>query len=677
MPEYCQYVVFIDIGQGNVPFIFRCMRCVIGHDFLHILVRNPHFGLDILLAQSPQVCFDDPVNGQYFSDRIMNAHLSKKTFGHQHLLPKLPVPGLDETCDRFIEWVRPLLTEQEFHKTKRIVEEFRQPGGVGEKLQNRLIQWYQNADIPNWLEPFWDRKYLMSRTPLPINVNFGTVCHENPLTGEVPQIKRSAVLIYLALRFKSLIDHEALEVDRDKQGPLCMGQFKKLFSTTRIPRQDIDLLRCPVSRTNPTSPSEKHIVVLHSGHFFSLEVLENSGGIRSIGELEAELENIMALGAEKVTDDQAVALLTTMNRDDWAAAREALLHIHPRNKNTLEIIESALFFLCLDDFSPTTLDDRFRAVLHGDGKNRWFDKSFQFIVGQNGKFALNGEHSGLDGYPVHRLIRFVYDEEASLSNLEKHKGPNPECRARKLAFQLDDRMRHTILKTAREFSEAIEHTLTRVVVFREFGKDRIKSYKISPNAFVQLALQVAMYRLFGKCKSVYEVASTRRFQNGRTETLRTVSTESLQFIKDMLSTACEVETKADSLRKAADKHVARMKACMAGKGVERHLFGLYSIYERFGNDIDICSEPEIFGDAGWLTLRHDTLSTTSNLDPHGVVLSRFGPVVDDGFGICYTTTSDRITITLTSKSSMEDALEHFAVDLKRALMQMSTLMHSG
>jgi len=605
----------------------------------------------------------------------MNAQLSEKTFGYQHLLPKLPVPGLDETCDKFIEWVQPLLTESELTNTIKIVEEFRKQGGDGEKLQNKLNEWHQKTDSPNWLEPFWNRKYLMSRTAIPINVNFCTVCDENPSVNELPQVKRSAVLIYLTLRFKSLIDNEKLEVDKDKYGPLCMMQFKILFSTTRIPRRDIDLLRCPISRNNPTSPSEKHIVVLHSGHIFTLDVLKDSGELRSIGEIEAELERILALGAEKVRDDEAIALLTTMNRDEWADAREALFQIHPRNKSLLETIESALFALCLDDFSPVTLDDRFRAVLHGDGKNRWYDKSFQFIVGKNGKFAVNGEHSGLDGYPVHRLIRFIYDESASLQNLEKLNGAKSECHSRRLEFHLDDRMRHIILKASKDFNRSIENTFTKVIAFREFGKDHIKSFKISPDAFVQLALQIALYKLFGKCKSIYEVASTRRFQNGRTETLRSASAESHQFIKDMLSFACEAETKTESLRKAAGKHVARMKACMAGKGVERHLFGLLSIYERFGNDIGIFSEPEIFRDIGWLTLRHDTLSTTSNPDPHGVVLSGFGPVVDDGFGICYTTTNDRITITITSKSFMKDSLEQFSENLKRAVMEMSALMH--
>ena len=235
-------------------------------------------------------------------------------------------------------------------------------------------------------------------------------------------------------------------------------------------------------------------------------------------------------------------------------------------------------------------------------------------------------------------------------------------------------MRRIIAKAANDFQRAMENTSTTVLAFGEFGKELIKSFKISPDAFVQLALQVAMVRLFGRCKSVYEVASTRKFRNGRTETLRSVSAESHRFVKDMLSADRDAAAKADSLRKAAGKHVARMKECMAGKGVERHLFGLLSIYERFGKDIGISSEPAIYRDIGWQTLRHDTLSTTSNPDPHGVVLSGFGPVVEDGFGICYTTTGDRITITVTSKSFRKDSMEQFTVDLEKALVEMAALL---
>jgi len=434
------------------------------------------------------------------------------------------------------------------------------------------------------------------------------------------------------------------------------------------------VLRSPISPNNPTSAHEKHIVVLHKGHIFSLDVFKDTGEPRSIGELEAELERILVLSYEKVRDDEAVALLTTMNRDEWADAREILLNIHPRNYVLMETLESALFVLCLDDFSPKNLEDRFGSVLYGDGQNRWFDKSFQFIVGKNGKFAVNGEHSGLDGYPVHRLIRYIYDESGYLKNLENSDYTEPGYKSRKLEFQLNDNIRDIILTAAKAFKRSIENTSSRIIEFRKFGKNFIKSLRISPDAFVQLALQVALYKLLGRCISIYEVASTRRFENGRTETLRSVSTESKTFIKEILSPGSEVKTTANSLRKAASKHVERMQSCMAGKGVERHLFGLLSIYEQFGKDIGIISEPEIFSDIGWLKLRHDTLSSTSNPDPHGVVLSGFGPVVNDGFGVCYTTTSDRIIITLTSRSTMRESLEQFATNLESALLEMAALL---
>jgi len=68
------------------------------------------------------------------------------------------------------------------------------------------------------------------------------------------------------------------------------------------------------------------------------------------------------------------------------------------------------------------------------------------------------------------------------------------------------------------------------------------------------------------------------------------------------------------------------------------------------------------------------LSTTSNPDATGVVLSGFGPVVDDGFGVCYTIIEDRITITLTSKGAKEKLLETFASNLNGALLDMAALM---
>lgn len=602
---------------------------------------------------------------------------SNKTFGSQHLLPRLPVPALDETCDRYIRWLAPLLTEAEWRRTRTIVDEFRKKGGVGESLQAKLVEWSENPGLANWLEPFWDDKYLASRLPLPVNVNFATVCDENPRAADLSQIKRSALITALALRFKHLIDTGALEVDRHMDGPLCMMQFKKLFATTRIPKRDKDSLRSSCTENDTASPAGSHILVLNKGRLFTLKSHTDSGSRKSIGEIERDLETILSMGNEPALEGSALGILTAMDRNGWADAREMLYRSHPQNIASLNAIETGLFALCLDDSHPISLEERFRDILHGDGKNRWFDKSFQFIVAKNGEFGVNGEHSGLDGYPVHRLIKFIYDESGHSTLMGTDNGKRSASRPERLEFYLNDSLKEIIAHAETRFDALKNDTLSRVFEYTAFGKGLIKSFKVSPDAFIQLALQLAQYQLFGKCKSTYESASTRQFLHGRTETLRPVSSESLQFIQNMLSTTCDHSTRKMSLTMAAQKHVARMKGCMAGKGVERHLFGLLSIYERFGKDLGILSEPEIFKDSGWHTLRHDTFSTTSNPDPHGVVLSGFGPAVDDGFGICYTIIEDRITFTITGRSGMRKELEQFIVNLTQAFSEMSRVMQAS
>jgi Choline/Carnitine o-acyltransferase len=51
-------------------------------------------------------------------------------------------------------------------------------------------------------------------------------------------------------------------------------------------------------------------------------------------------------------------------------------------------IESAAFVLCLDSCSPVTRDEVARELWHGDGTNRWYDKSVQIVVFANGKAGM-------------------------------------------------------------------------------------------------------------------------------------------------------------------------------------------------------------------------------------------------------------------------------------------------
>lgn len=71
---------------------------------------------------------------------------STKTYSKQNDLPRLPIPSLDDTLDRFPKALEALQTPEEHEATKRLVEEFRK--GDGPKLQQMLLE-YDKSVAPN------------------------------------------------------------------------------------------------------------------------------------------------------------------------------------------------------------------------------------------------------------------------------------------------------------------------------------------------------------------------------------------------------------------------------------------------------------------------------------------------------------------------------------------------
>ncbi len=60
----------------------------------------------------------------------------------------MPIPQLTNSLDNFLKAVKPLLDENEYEKTKSIINEFSKKDGQGEKLQNLLEERAKKTD--NW-----------------------------------------------------------------------------------------------------------------------------------------------------------------------------------------------------------------------------------------------------------------------------------------------------------------------------------------------------------------------------------------------------------------------------------------------------------------------------------------------------------------------------------------------
>lgn len=69
--------------------------------------------------------------------------------------------------------------------------------------------------------------------------------------------------------------------------------------------------------------------------------------------------------------------------------------------------------------------------------------------------------------------------------------------------------------------------------FQGYGSNYIKKAGFSPDAYVQMAIQLATYRLWGQQGATYEATQMRPFLHGRTETTRSVSPASAAFVKTM------------------------------------------------------------------------------------------------------------------------------------------------
>lgn len=330
---------------------------------------------------------------------------------HQQGLPRLPVPPLQQTCERYITALEPILEEDELKHTQDLVQEFKKAGGVGEKLQKGLEK--RAAKTENWLSAWWVQlAYLEYRLPVVVHSSPGLVLPRMNFNDKQGQIRFAAKLIAGVLDFKMMIDNETLPVEYLGGKPLCMNQYYEVLSSCRIPGVKRDLI---VNHAK-SSPPPKHIVVAHNFQFFVLDVYNSDGTPLTVDQLCVQLEKICSASAQPSVEP--VGILTTQHRDSWGKAYINLTK-DKTNKESVSAIQRSIFTLCLDGARPGVSDESYRScaavqMLHGGGPqlnsgNRWFDKTLQFIIGEDGTCGANYEHAPAEGPPIVALIDHVVE----------------------------------------------------------------------------------------------------------------------------------------------------------------------------------------------------------------------------------------------------------------------------
>uniref|UniRef100_A0AAR2K351 Choline/carnitine acyltransferase domain-containing protein n=1 Tax=Pygocentrus nattereri TaxID=42514 RepID=A0AAR2K351_PYGNA len=577
-------------------------------------------------------------------------------------LPKLPVPPLKQTCDRYLAALEPIVDSEMLKNTQELVKEFQAQGGVGDRLQKGLEHRSRKTD--NWVGCSMDR------------FNFPKVeqlnCHIQFCITTSPVLDLSFGFVVSTLQVCVLCCSETLPIEYLGGKMLCMNQYYQVLCSCRIPGIKSDSVVNYALNKRPPS----HITVVHNYQFFVLDVYNSDGTTLTVDQLYIQLEKIWNSSLQ--TNKEPIGILTSNHRNSWGKAYANLIK-DKTNKESVRAIQKSIFTVCLDAPMPRVSDEMYRTraavqMLHGGGSrwnsgNRWFDKTLQFIIGEDGTCGVIYEHAPAEGPPIVALIDHVveYTKKSEMVRTPMVPLPMPK----KLRFNITPEIKRDIEEAKQNMNIMVHDLDMKVIVFSHFGKNVPKSYKMSPDAFIQVALQLAYYRTYKRCCATYESASLRMFKLGRTDTIRSATSDSANFVKTMDDPVKQNTEKVALLEKAVKAHRAYTDMAIRGQAIDRHLLGL-----KLQAIEDLSALPDIFMDTSFAVANHYNLSTSQVPAKTDCVMC-FGPVVPDGYGVCYNPMEEHINFAVSAFNSCADtnaarmvqALEDALVDMKTLLDQ--------
>ncbi|KAH0843521.1 hypothetical protein AYO21_07201 [Fonsecaea monophora] len=569
-------------------------------------------------------------------------------------LPRLPVPPLEETSARYLKSLHPLLTKEEYAASEKAVAALNKPGGIGQKLQERLIAKAKDPNVKNWIIDWWNESaYLGYRDPVVPYVSYFYSFRDDRRRRN--PAKRAAAITTAALEFKRQVDDKTLEPEYMRKKPMAMSSYEYMFNTSRVAALPVDY---PIQY--PAEGNE-HIIVMRNNQFWKVQT-HVSGRQLNTSELELQFNKVY----KNAQLADPVGAITSFPRDQGATARQNLLSASPLNAEVLKEIESSSFIVCLDSSAPVTLEERAHVYWHGDGSNRWYDKPIQFIINDNGTAGFMGEHSMMDGTPTHRLC----DTVNALITHNKLDFDNPSVRSDlpdpvALKFETSAAVLDDLAAAQSQFRQVIGAHDLRVQAYQGYGKGLIKKFKCSPDAYVQMVIQLAYHKMYGKNRPTYESAATRKYQLGRTETTRTVSDESVAFCNAMADPSVSREETERLFRAAVQAHVQYTADASDGYGVDRHLFGLKKLIQP-GEET-----PEVFTDPAY-TYSSTWYISSSQLSSEYFNGYGWSQVVDQGWGIAYMINENSLQFNIVSKKlgceRMSFYLNEAASDIRDMLL---------
>jgi choline O-acetyltransferase len=232
---------------------------------------------------------------------------------------------------------------------------------------------------------------------------------------------------------------------REKGQPLCMEQYYHLFSSYRQPGLDKDGSK-DTSANLALKP--EHVIIICKNQIYVLDLVVNFTRLNE----EQIFEQLKRIKRQSEREEKTLmyfanmGYLTSLPRNEWCQVREDLVNESKLNLESLSQIERCICVICLDKkidvesictggdlnhpFDDENEIDKSNVgkqtakslneeinltrvafqMLHGcktNSGNRWFDKTIQFIVSEDGCCGMCYENSPADAIVISELCQHI------------------------------------------------------------------------------------------------------------------------------------------------------------------------------------------------------------------------------------------------------------------------------
>ncbi|XP_030649211.1 uncharacterized protein LOC115829296 [Chanos chanos] len=494
-----------------------------------------------------------------------------------------PVPELDVTLQEASRVLQLTLRPELYPHYKNALLQQRD---ALQDTQSRLVA--AAAGCENWVTEQFKKRLLSCPDPLPTSTAIPSVLPSSKAQTPCVQLDRAASLLWAAAKLYS----EPWLVEGDQ--PLERTQQSEVFATSRLPGKTQDQLR--------VYPKSLHVIVTCRGGVFPVQILQWSNSGNSLSPLPlldvySQLTHVMSQpDAGSDQNPSTICGLSALQRQTWHAVREEILRTGGEAAASLEIMESAVLALSLEDCcAPPDMAETLNSIRlggHGGLLLRYYDKVVNLVVFKDSTAGMVFEHSAVDGMVAGLVAESVwYLSESQITELSHNQAVTNgspmlsvggSSEPKPLIFPLENAPKpgHLDLNSS---SQAQHPIVTFEISSYPDVFTTLRSHRGLFDAWINFSLQLSLKQTLGEsAESLILVTPThmRHYKHGRCDPTYSLTMQSRQLVAALASCVGPdndpryTQEIFQLFHVAFLEHKNLIKATKCGHGVGPHLAAL-------------------------------------------------------------------------------------------------------